>query len=166
MTKIKTQYVCQSCGSTQLKWMGRCPDCDEWNTLVETLVETRKKNGQPLVGSALHSKPQRLTDIAADNYQRTLLPMNEFNRVLGGGLVPGSLVLIGGDPGIGKSTLLLQISVALAGDGPVLYISGEESPQQIKLRASRLGIAADSQGKWDLFNRFFHIGGSNTTNQI
>jgi DNA repair protein RadA/Sms len=144
MTKMKTQYVCQSCGSTQPKWMGRCPDCDEWNTLVETLVEVRKKGGKPSSRSGIGSTPQRLTDITADNFQRTLLPMNEFNRVLGGGLVPGSLVLIGGDPGIGKSTLLLQISVALAVEGPVLYVSGEESPQQIKLRASRLGIAADN----------------------
>jgi DNA repair protein RadA/Sms len=143
MVKLKTRYICQECGSTQPKWMGRCPDCNEWNTLVETVVETSKTgSASPAARQALfnRSQPQPLTQIAADNYRRTLLPMDEFNRVLGGGLVPGSLVLIGGDPGIGKSTLLLQMSAGLAKEGQVLYISGEESAQQIKLRADRLNI--------------------------
>ncbi len=145
MAKTKTQYVCQECGSIQPKWMGRCPDCSEWNTLVETLVEARKPGAALTAATAGQQRntPLPLNAISADHYQRTLLPMNEFNRVLGGGLVPGSLVLIGGDPGIGKSTLLLQMSAALALQGPVLYISGEESAQQIKLRATRLGIATD-----------------------
>ncbi len=146
MAKTKTRYVCQECGSTQPKWMGRCPDCGEWNTLVETLVDTKKVDiSTPAArqGLAQRSTPQALTAIEADNYQRTLLPMAEFNRVLGGGLVPGSLVLIGGDPGVGKSTLLLQISAGLAASGSVLYVSGEESAQQIKIRADRLSISSD-----------------------
>jgi DNA repair protein RadA/Sms len=126
--------------------MGRCPDCGEWNTLVESMVEAAKpgyfagSSPQALLG---RSTPQVLTEIVADSYRRTMLPMEEFNRVLGGGLVPGSLVLIGGDPGIGKSTLLLQMSAALATEGAVLYVSGEESAQQIKLRANRLGVSTD-----------------------
>jgi DNA repair protein RadA/Sms len=147
MAKIKTRYICQACGSAQPKWMGRCPDCGEWNTLVETLVEASKgATATPAARQALMERnpPQPLTDISADSYQRTLLPMEEFNRVLGGGLVPGSLILIGGDPGIGKSTLLLQMSAGLATTGQVLYISGEESAQQIKLRATRLNIPGDN----------------------
>jgi DNA repair protein RadA/Sms len=146
MARVKTHYVCQACGSIQPKWMGRCPDCNEWNTLVESVVEPAKPGvASPAARRALLERnvPQALDQIVADHYQRTVLPMDEFNRVLGGGLVPGSLVLIGGDPGIGKSTLLLQMSAALAREGEVLYISGEESPQQIKLRATRLGIASD-----------------------
>lgn len=145
MAKIKTRYVCQVCGSTQPKWMGRCPDCGEWNTLVETLIEAEKPGApSPAERQALAERntPQPLAQILADGYQRTMLPMAEFNRVLGGGLVPGSLVLIGGDPGIGKSTLLLQISAGLANEGQVLYISGEESAQQIKLRADRMNVTS------------------------
>jgi DNA repair protein RadA/Sms len=147
MAKTKTRYVCQECGSAQPKWMGRCPDCGEWNTLVETIVETSRSGGaSPAARQALigRNTPQSLADIAADSYQRTLLPMDEFNRVLGGGLVPGSLILIGGDPGIGKSTLLLQMSAGLATGGQVLYVTGEESPQQIKLRANRLNVPAEN----------------------
>ncbi len=147
MAKTKTRYVCQECGSAQPKWMGRCPDCGEWNTLVETIVETSRSGGaSPTARQALigRNTPQSLADIAADSYQRTLLPMDEFNRVLGGGLVPGSLILIGGDPGIGKSTLLLQMSAGLATGGQVLYVTGEESPQQIKLRANRLNVPAEN----------------------
>ncbi len=147
MAKIKTRYICQECGSAQPKWMGRCPDCGEWNTLIETIVEEGRPGAvPPAVRQALvgRNTPQPLVTIAADSYQRTLLPMEEFNRVLGGGLVPGSLILIGGDPGIGKSTLLLQMSAGLATTGSVLYISGEESAQQIKLRASRLKIPGEN----------------------
>jgi DNA repair protein RadA/Sms len=127
--------------------MGRCPDCGEWNSLVETMVTPAKPGAATSRSGGAdirHNTPQKLAEISADNYRRTMLPMEEFNRVLGGGLVPGSLVLIGGDPGIGKSTLLLQMSVALATEGQVLYISGEESAQQIKLRATRLGIGSDN----------------------
>jgi DNA repair protein RadA/Sms len=146
MAKVKTRYICQACGSAQPKWMGRCPDCNEWNTLVETLVEpARPGAASPAARQALigRNTPQPLPQIEADHYRRTMLPMEEFNRVLGGGLVPGSLILIGGDPGIGKSTLLLQMSEGLAKEGVALYVSGEESAQQIKLRADRLSISSE-----------------------
>jgi DNA repair protein RadA/Sms len=143
LVKAKTRYVCQQCGSAQPKWMGRCPDCGEWNTLVETVVEVSRSKGLAAI-TAGQNPPRLLRDVAADGFQRISLGMEEMDRVLGGGLVPGSLVLIGGDPGIGKSTLLLQASAALASaDKPVLYVSGEESAQQIKLRAERLGLAGD-----------------------
>ena len=145
MAKAQTRYVCQECGSAQAKWMGRCPDCGEWNTLVETLVETRSSRARRMASApALQNQPQPLREVVADGFDRVSLTIGELDRVLGGGLVPGSLVLIGGDPGIGKSTLLLQASAALAKiDGPVLYVSGEESAQQIKLRAERLGLPGD-----------------------
>ncbi len=144
MVKLRTRFVCQNCGSSQHKWMGKCPDCGEWNTLVETVVERPKPSAAlPLVST---SQPQPLSTISADEFKRIPVPMTELNRVLGGGIVPGSVVLISGDPGIGKSTLLLQVSSLLSkgagnGAGPVLYVSGEESVQQIKMRADRLGIS-------------------------
>jgi DNA repair protein RadA/Sms len=140
MAKTRVQYVCQACGETALKWRGQCRACGEWNTLVETVVEPRK--GQPSSRSWMPlSQPQPLTEIQADRFQRLAVTSGELARVLGGGVVPGSVVLIGGDPGIGKSTLLLQISAQLAGESsPVLYVSGEESVQQIKMRADRLGL--------------------------
>ncbi len=145
MAKAQTRYVCQQCGSAQAKWMGRCPDCGEWNTLVETVVEQKsvRARGISLMATP-QSQPQLLSDVVANGFERISLAMDELDRVLGGGIVPGSLVLIGGDPGIGKSTLLLQASAALAtAEAPVLYVSGEESAQQIKLRAARLGLAGD-----------------------
>jgi len=142
MAKTRTQFVCQQCGSTSPKWMGRCPDCGEWNTLVETIVESKERS--PLSYAAPRSKPQRLSEVTSDALERVQLPMPEFSRVLGDGIVPGSLVLIGGDPGIGKSTLLLQVSALMAEVlGKVLYVSGEESVRQIKMRAQRLGINTD-----------------------
>jgi DNA repair protein RadA/Sms len=142
MAKARTQFVCQQCGSTSPKWMGRCPDCGEWNTLIETIVESKERS--PLSYAVPRSKPQRLSEVTTDGLDRVPLPMPEFSRVLGGGIVPGSLVLIGGDPGIGKSTLLLQVSALVTEAlGKVLYISGEESVQQMKMRAGRLGIATD-----------------------
>jgi DNA repair protein RadA/Sms len=142
MAKARTQFVCQQCGSTSPKWMGRCPDCGEWNTLVETIVESKERS--PLSYAVPRTKPQRLSEVTTDGLDRVPLPMPEFSRVLGGGIVPGSLVLIGGDPGIGKSTLLLQVSALMAEAlGKVLYVSGEESVQQMKMRAGRLGIATD-----------------------
>jgi DNA repair protein RadA/Sms len=145
LVKVQTRYICQQCGSAQTKWMGRCPDCGEWNTLVETVVEARSaRNAKMALSSMQQNQPRLLRDVAADGFERISLVMEELDRVLGGGLVPGSLVLIGGDPGIGKSTLLLQASAALAtADKPVLYISGEESAQQIKLRADRLGLTCE-----------------------
>ena len=147
MAKPKTVFVCQQCGANHLKWMGRCTDCGEWNSLQETVAQP-KTSRSAASRSANHlvtvTEPQPLSDVPMENLDRVLFPMNEFNRVLGGGVVPGSVVLIGGDPGIGKSTLLLQISAALAQNiNPILYVSGEESIQQIKLRANRLGLSGD-----------------------
>ena len=138
----KTVFICQRCGKESLKWLGRCPGCQEWNSFVETVVTIHS-----LAGGRLHSTenaPQELSRIETEDIPRFIFPMAELNRVLGGGLVPGSLVLIGGDPGIGKSTLLLQASSTLAEKGgTVLYVSGEESCQQIKLRAERLGVGGN-----------------------
>jgi DNA repair protein RadA/Sms len=123
--------------------MGRCPDCGEWNTLVETMMESKKSSPSFATASASRSLPRPLNDVQSDEFERIDVPMTEFSRVLGGGIVPGSLVLIGGDPGIGKSTLLLQVSALLTDGGKMLYVSGEESAQQIKMRAQRLSLSAD-----------------------
>jgi len=140
MAKRRVQYVCQSCGATFLKWAGQCKACGEWNTLVETVLEPRKGRSTAR-GLTPLSQPQSLPDIQADPFQRLPVSNGELARVLGGGIVLGSVVLIGGDPGIGKSTLLLQASARLAEEkAPVLYVSGEESVQQIKMRADRLGF--------------------------
>ncbi len=142
MTKRKTKFVCQTCGYESPKWMGKCPSCNNWNSLVE---EIEKKNNvkRPTTGIT-SGEPVKITAIESQKEPRVTTSMREFNRVLGGGIVPGSLVLIGGDPGIGKSTLLLQISSQLADkELPVLYISGEESTRQTKLRADRLGVSSD-----------------------
>ena len=143
MSRRRTRFVCQNCGSVRAKWMGRCPDCGEWNTLAETMVEG-KRSSSPFSASRSSSVPRRLSEVQADELDRLDVPLAEFSRVLGGGIVPGSLVLIGGDPGIGKSTLLLQVSALLADRGSkVLYVSGEESAQQIKMRARRLDLISD-----------------------
>ena len=142
MAKRKTKFVCQTCGYESPKWMGKCPSCNNWNSLVE---EIEKKNNvkRPTTGIT-SGEPVKITAIESQKEPRVTTSMREFNRVLGGGIVPGSLVLIGGDPGIGKSTLLLQISSQLADkELPVLYISGEESTRQTKLRADRLGVSSD-----------------------
>jgi DNA repair protein RadA/Sms len=141
-------YRCQACGFQAGKWYGRCPDCGEFNTIVEERAEPMRGSGggrrrDPAAGAAPAATAVRLTAVSAAGAARVMSGMAELDRVLGGGVVPGSLVLIGGDPGIGKSTLLLQASAALAGGaGPVLYVSGEESAAQVKLRADRLGLAA------------------------
>lgn len=146
-TKIRTMFVCQQCGSEQPKWTGRCPDCGEWNSFVETTVSapTSSANAAARSAEGTGNRPTPISQVQNEHFRRVTIPGDEFNRVLGGGIVLGSLVLIGGDPGIGKSTLLLQVSAELAlwGDKPVLYVSGEESPQQIKLRASRLDLNPD-----------------------
>ncbi|WP_404450842.1 DNA repair protein RadA [Virgibacillus necropolis] len=145
MAKRKVKYVCQECGYESAKWMGKCPGCNNWNTLVEEIESSGKSGRHASLGSPNQQrKPEKITAIESDKEPRITTKMKEFNRVLGGGVVPGSLVLIGGDPGIGKSTLLLQISSQLADKQlPVLYISGEESAKQTKLRADRLAIKSD-----------------------
>lgn len=147
MAKTKTVYVCSNCGQESSKWMGRCTACGEWNTYKEFTVHpqhnTQKESAADIVLGTDRRKPQAvlLRDVSAENVPRIDLQDAELNRVLGGGLVPGSLVLIGGEPGIGKSTLLLQTILAIP--QKVLYISGEESEAQIKLRADRIGEASD-----------------------
>ncbi|MEA3336359.1 MAG: DNA repair protein RadA [Chloroflexota bacterium] len=144
MAKIKVRFVCQECGSTHPKWMGKCPDCGEWNTLVEKqIIESPRQSraGRTLMPLEAGGEPQPLPEIASDGFDRVPVEGTELSRVLGGGIVPGSGVLVSGDPGIGKSTLLLQLAANMARtQGKVLYVSGEESTRQIKLRASRLGI--------------------------
>jgi len=141
MAKEKVIYFCQSCGAKSTKWMGQCPSCREWNTFVEETVSTKKSKSLSLhSGSKIHAEAVKLKDIEPAGEARMTTGMAELDRALGGGIVPGSVALIGGDPGIGKSTLLLQVCRNLAEDGRgVLYVSGEESLQQIKLRAERIG---------------------------
>lgn len=144
MAKLKTSYFCQNCGAQSPKWIGKCPSCNEWNTYVEEVVQKEDKNtkswkpaAEPGSGFKRVSKPQQITAISYENQPRFNAADGELNRVLGGGIVPGSLVLIGGEPGIGKSTLMLQIATAMK-QLKVLYVSGEESEQQIKMRADRM----------------------------
>ncbi|MFB3171094.1 DNA repair protein RadA [Neobacillus sp. 179-C4.2 HS] len=149
MVKRKTKFMCQECGYESPKWLGKCPGCGEWNKMVEE-VEVTGGNRRGAFAhsqgvSTLAAKPTPITAIESLSEPRILTDLNELNRVLGGGVVKGSLVLIGGDPGIGKSTLLLQVSSQLANKGnQVLYISGEESLRQTKLRAERLGIKSEN----------------------
>ena len=138
IAKKKATFVCQNCEYNSPKYLGRCPNCGAWSSFVEEVEVAEVKNARvSLTGEK--TKPMKLAEVTSINVNRTKTEMEEFNRVLGGGVVPGSLVLIGGDPGIGKSTLLLQVSTQLSQVGTVLYVSGEESAQQIKLRAERLG---------------------------
>jgi DNA repair protein RadA/Sms len=145
MVKTKVKFICQTCGYESPKWMGKCPGCGEWNTMTEEVL----KPASPRKTVFAHSnqtvqKPSPITNIETTQEPRIYTNLKEFNRVLGSGIVKGSLVLIGGDPGIGKSTLLLQVSSQLADNGnDVLYISGEESVKQTKLRADRLGVKAN-----------------------
>src|SRR5499426_4819506 len=140
----RTVYACQSCGYQSRKWLGKCPDCGGWNTFVEERERAAPKEGAGAARSGLRlreSKPVPYNEIEAQDDTREVTGIEEFDRVLGGGIVPGSLVLIGGDPGIGKSTLLLEVADRLSNmAGKVPYISGEESERQIKLRGERLGI--------------------------
>ena len=134
----KVVYVCKECGKESLKWLGRCPDCNTWNSFSEMTVRAEVS---PLRPSGQPSLPQELSEVEIEAADRTPLPLGEFNRVLGGGLVAGSLVLISGDPGIGKSTLLLQAAASMANeDSRVVYVTGEETVHQIKLRSDRLGL--------------------------
>jgi DNA repair protein RadA/Sms len=140
MAKVKTVYACTECGGQTLKWQGQCPHCTAWNTLVESVAE--KSSGSRYQSLAEASKLQKLVDVEAREEPRRPTGIDELDRVLGGGLVEGAVVLIGGDPGIGKSTLLLQALGLLAGSCNALYVSGEESAQQIALRARRLAVDA------------------------
>jgi DNA repair protein RadA/Sms len=135
MAKNKTVYICTSCGNDSSKWIGKCPSCGEWNSYVEEIIS--KGKSEPLSFRDTPSLPEPIMDISASETRRVKTGINELDRILGGGLVPGSLVLFGGEPGIGKSTLALQLAMKMTGSR-VLYVSGEESGEQIKLRAERL----------------------------
>ena len=144
MAKEKVIYYCQSCGAESSKWMGQCPACKEWNTLVEEVVSS-KKGARSVNRQEIKTKVTKLKDIETTKEERIRTKIGELDRVLGGGIVSGSMILVGGDPGIGKSTLLLQVCKHLADDGrKILYVSGEESLQQIKIRAERIGKFTDS----------------------
>jgi len=144
MAKVRTQFVCQSCGYQAPKWLGKCPGCQAWNSFVEERVIDEKGPERDLPGMERETTPVPITEISAEEKGRFQIGIGEFDRVLGGGIVFGSLVLVGGDPGIGKSTLLLQVMHRLASNGKkVLYVSGEESLQQTKMRAERLGVSSD-----------------------
>lgn len=139
--KLKTSYVCQQCGFESPSWYGKCPNCGEWNTLVETVKEIgQMHNAQLRNKTGTVAKPQKLSDVRHIEKNRVKSGFTEFDRVMGGGIVPGSVTLLAGDPGIGKSTLLLHVIARCGG----LYVSGEESAEQIKLRAKRLGISGDN----------------------
>jgi DNA repair protein RadA/Sms len=143
VAKVKTTFICQQCGAASPAFLGRCPGCSAWNSMIETIEERR----QPALAAVRRTieRPQPLSALGASAVERIPVPITELDRVLGGGLVPGTLVLIGGDPGIGKSTLVLQAAAALADvRGPVLYVSAEESAQQIRLRADRLGVLSEN----------------------
>jgi DNA repair protein RadA/Sms len=138
VAKQKTYYQCQACGHKTPRWLGKCPDCGEWNTLLE---ERTSRADRPKIPGSARTGPVPLSEVLPESTERTPSGIGEFDRTLGGGIVPGSVTLIGGDPGIGKSTLLLQAASKLK--GPVLYVSGEESPEQIRIRADRMGINSD-----------------------
>jgi DNA repair protein RadA/Sms len=144
MAKTKTAFICQTCGTQTSKWMGQCPGCNEWNTLIEEVILKEKKGGlKRSFVDKIAKRPVPITQVSSEDAERIVLPDAELNRVLGGGLVPGSVTLIGGDPGIGKSTLLLQLGLHFSSQ-KILYVSGEESANQIKMRAERIGKLHDN----------------------
>ena len=152
MAKKQSRYVCQQCGRISAAYMGRCPQCGEYNSMVEELVPVETSQKRVSGHSLLNSTPaRRLKDISEEAEDRIQVPIAEFSRVLGGGIVPGSIVLVGGDPGIGKSTLLLQIAMGMASNLRVLYVSGEESERQIKMRATRLAPKNNASQADELF---------------
>lgn len=145
MAKPVSKYICQNCGYVSLRWLGKCPECDSWNTFVEEIVHTDKHKLKSKSSDILSAKLTNLSKVADINItedKRIISTIEELDRVLGGGIVPGSVVLVGGDPGIGKSTLMMQLSDKIK-NNTILYVSGEESPKQIKLRCERLGFAHD-----------------------
>jgi DNA repair protein RadA/Sms len=145
MAKSFSRYVCQQCGRVSASYMGKCPQCNSFNSMVEEMVneEPAAKSSVAKSGLGTRSRPQKIGDVTSSAEQRIAVPIGEFSRVLGGGIVPGSLVLIGGDPGIGKSTLMLQVTMEISKGTKTLYITGEESEQQIKMRADRLVIKGE-----------------------
>jgi DNA repair protein RadA/Sms len=149
MSKTKTSFFCQNCGTQHAKWVGKCSSCNEWNTIVEEVVQKETKNDRLQLFSANKNGKNRsnksilLQDVGLQDFPRIAVPGKELTRVLGGGIVPGSLVLFGGEPGIGKSTLMLQLALRLK-NLKILYVSGEESEQQIKMRAERIGVTTES----------------------
>jgi len=140
LSKSRIKYICTSCGYESLRWLGKCPECDSWNSFSEELVETSKKKNALSVKQK--SSIYKINEISATEEDRVKTGIKEFDRVLGGGIMPGSVVLLGGDPGIGKSTLAMQAAANISSN--VLYVTGEESPKQIKLRALRLKIKSDN----------------------
>ncbi len=148
MAKIKKAFFCQNCGAQSPKWVGKCPSCNQWNTFVEEIIEKEsskdswRDSNNSIGTSPTKSKARKLKDISIEEQSRLNTQSQELNRVLGGGLVPGSVILLGGEPGIGKSTLLLQLAMKM-NNLDVLYVSGEESEQQVKMRAERLNITSD-----------------------
>lgn len=145
MAKNRTKYVCSNCGAETVRWMGRCPQCGSWNTLEETVEEIVPRQLRTTHEVVSSKRPQKLSEVNLENHERMQLAMPEVDRPLGGGVVPGSVILWGGEPGIGKSTLILQVCHAMAKAGrSVLYASGEESEAQIKMRAERLGASDDN----------------------
>lgn len=142
MAKVKSIWYCSECGADSPKWVGKCPSCGAWNTMVEERVSAKASKSIAL-SSRTMSRPQKVTEIELSEEPRIKMPSSELNRVLGGGLVAGSLVLIGGEPGIGKSTLVLQNVLSIRSK-KILYVSGEESPQQLRMRADRIGRMADN----------------------
>lgn len=145
MAKPVSKYICQNCGYVSLRWLGKCPECDSWNSFVEEIVHTDKHKLKSKSSDILSAKLTNLSKVADINItedKRIVSTIEELDRVMGGGIVPGSVVLVGGDPGIGKSTLMMQLSDKIK-DNTILYVSGEESPKQIKLRCERLGFAHD-----------------------
>ena len=143
MAKLKTRYVCQQCGYSSAKWLGRCPQCEEWDSLVEE-IESSGKVTTGYISSGIAARPRKLIDVEVGTVERMATGISEFDRVLGGGVVPGSLILLGGDPGVGKSTLALDAGIKFSNRGStVLYVSGEESEMQTKMRAKRIGQASE-----------------------
>ncbi|MCT4377692.1 DNA repair protein RadA [Leuconostoc falkenbergense] len=144
MAKVKTQFICTNCGFVSARYLGRCSNCGEWGTLVEEKIQPETNDRKSRVSlDGRTAKVEKINEVTSEATPRVATQLKELNRVLGGGVVPGSMVLIGGDPGIGKSTLLLQVSGQLAHAGRVLYVTGEESATQVKLRADRLGVGHD-----------------------
>src|SRR3989344_489823 len=138
--KLRSSYVCQQCGYETPSWYGKCPNCGEWNTLVETVKEEVKSQTSKVKSLSQNAKVVKLSDVRHIEKNRVKSGFGEFDRVMGGGIVPGSVTLLAGDPGIGKSTLLLHVLAATGG----LYVSGGESAEQVKLRAKRLGIVGEN----------------------